>query len=258
MNSLSLSLIFFLSDISASPTANKSKANENLINSSRLSTSNCNSLYHTDSNYYPHTGSPKGTASSLSSCTHKSLKICIYTRCKTHTHTSRPSFISISVSSLQGEEVFVWRRGGWMESQYKQGKKGRHSPALRSHSIKSLFPTSPSFTSYSLCPNQPMHPSYSTNSYCSIYLSIHPPPLVVPLTRPHVPPLCSLFLLPPSLPQGIGRMILKEEMKARSGCHDNDQWGSRRSSRCSSKEALNNLGFSSLNGCKFEVVCVCV
>uniref|UniRef100_A0AAQ5Y6K7 Actin binding LIM protein family, member 3 n=1 Tax=Amphiprion ocellaris TaxID=80972 RepID=A0AAQ5Y6K7_AMPOC len=49
---------------------------------------------------------------------------------------------------------------------------------------------------------------------------------------------------------GIGRMILKEEMKARSGCHDNDQWGSRRSSRCSSKETLNNLGYGSLNGCK--------
>uniref|UniRef100_A0A3Q3EM95 Actin binding LIM protein family, member 3 n=1 Tax=Labrus bergylta TaxID=56723 RepID=A0A3Q3EM95_9LABR len=47
---------------------------------------------------------------------------------------------------------------------------------------------------------------------------------------------------------GIGRMILKEEMKARSGCYDNDLWGSRRSSRCSSREALNNLGFTSLNG----------
>lgn len=51
-------------------------------------------------------------------------------------------------------------------------------------------------------------------------------------------------------------MILKEEMKARSGCHDNDQWGSRRSSRYSSKEALNNPGFNSLNGCKSEVVSV--
>uniref|UniRef100_A0A8C2WUQ5 Actin binding LIM protein family member 3 n=1 Tax=Cyclopterus lumpus TaxID=8103 RepID=A0A8C2WUQ5_CYCLU len=48
--------------------------------------------------------------------------------------------------------------------------------------------------------------------------------------------------------KGIGRMILKEEMKARSACHDNDQWGSRRSSRCSSREALNNLGYGSLNG----------
>uniref|UniRef100_A0A667Z6B9 Actin binding LIM protein family, member 3 n=1 Tax=Myripristis murdjan TaxID=586833 RepID=A0A667Z6B9_9TELE len=47
---------------------------------------------------------------------------------------------------------------------------------------------------------------------------------------------------------GIGRMILKEEMKARSGCHDNDQWGSRRSSCSSSKEALHNVGYSSLNG----------
>ncbi|XP_063343145.1 actin-binding LIM protein 3-like isoform X3 [Pelmatolapia mariae] len=48
--------------------------------------------------------------------------------------------------------------------------------------------------------------------------------------------------------RGIGRLILKEEMKARAGCHDNDQWGSRHSSRCSSKEALSNLGYSSLNG----------
>lgn len=47
-------------------------------------------------------------------------------------------------------------------------------------------------------------------------------------------------------------MILKEEMRARSGCHDNDRWGSRRSSRCSSKEALNKLGFSSINGCESE------
>lgn len=65
-----------------------------------------------------------------------------------------------------------------------------------------------------------------------------------------------MLILHRSHPQGIGRMILKEEMKARSGCHDNDQWGSRRSSRYSSKEALNNQGFNSLNGCKSEVVSV--
>uniref|UniRef100_A0AAQ6IBZ0 Actin binding LIM protein family, member 3 n=1 Tax=Anabas testudineus TaxID=64144 RepID=A0AAQ6IBZ0_ANATE len=57
-----------------------------------------------------------------------------------------------------------------------------------------------------------------------------------------------------SVLSGIGRMILKEEMKARSGRHDNDQWGSRRSSRCSSKETLNNLGYGSVNGCK--TVCI--
>ncbi|XP_073335796.1 actin-binding LIM protein 3-like [Pagrus major] len=121
--------IYKRQDISASPTALKSKTNENLVNSSRLSTSNCNSnLYHPDSNYYPYTGSPK---------------------------VSRTRRFSSG-----GEE------DGW------------------NHNIN----------------------------------------------------------------KGIGRMILKEEMKARSGCHDNDQWGSRRSSRCNSKEALNNLGFSSLNG----------
>ncbi|XP_023818308.1 actin-binding LIM protein 3 isoform X4 [Oryzias latipes] len=48
--------------------------------------------------------------------------------------------------------------------------------------------------------------------------------------------------------KGIGRMILKEEMKARSACHENGHWGSTRSSRCNSKEALNNLEYNSLNG----------
>ncbi|XP_032389988.1 actin-binding LIM protein 3 isoform X3 [Etheostoma spectabile] len=108
--------------------ASKSKTNENLLNSSRLSTSNGNSLYHPDSNYYPYTGSPK---------------------------VSR-----VRRFSTGGEE------DGWNQN----------------------------------------------------------------------------------INKGIGRMILKEEMKARSGCHDNDQWGSRRSSRSSSKEALNNLGNCSLNG----------
>lgn len=50
------------SDVSVSPTANRSKINENLVNSSRFSTSNCDNLYHADSNYYPYNGSPKGTA----------------------------------------------------------------------------------------------------------------------------------------------------------------------------------------------------
>ncbi|KAM3602083.1 uncharacterized protein V6R79_024019 [Siganus canaliculatus] len=120
--------IYKRQDISASPMANKSKTNENLVNSSRFSSSNCNSLYHPDSNYYPYTGSPKASR--------------------------------VRRFSSGGEE------DGW------------------NHNIN----------------------------------------------------------------KGIGRMILKEEMKARSGCHDNDQWGSARSSRCSSKEALNNQGVCSLNG----------
>ncbi|XP_053187420.1 actin-binding LIM protein 3-like [Scomber japonicus] len=121
--------IYKRQDIPASPIASKRKTNENLVNASRLSSSNCNSVYHPDSNYYPYTGSPK---------------------------VSRTRRFSSG-----GEE------DGW------------------NHNIN----------------------------------------------------------------RGIGRLILKEEMKARSGIHDNDQWGSRRSSRCSSKEALNNLGgYSSLNG----------
>lgn len=48
---------------------------------------------------------------------------------------------------------------------------------------------------------------------------------------------------------GIGRMILKEEMKARSGSYDNDPWGSARTSRRGSKETLNTTGYSTaING----------
>ncbi|XP_013873111.1 actin-binding LIM protein 3 [Austrofundulus limnaeus] len=119
--------IYKRQDISASPTANRSKINENLVNSSRFSTSNCDNLYHTDSNYYPYNGSPK---------------------------VSR-----VRRFSSGGEE------DGWNQN----------------------------------------------------------------------------------INRGIGRMILKEEMKARSGCYDNDHWRSSRSSRCNSKEMLNSLEYSSLN-----------
>uniref|UniRef100_A0A8C9X1Q4 Actin binding LIM protein family, member 3 n=1 Tax=Sander lucioperca TaxID=283035 RepID=A0A8C9X1Q4_SANLU len=78
-----------------------------------------------------------------------------------------------------------------------------------------------------------------------------------PEPRCATPTTTTIFQAPKHF-HGIGRMILKEEMKARSGCYDNDQWGSRRSSRSSSKEALNNLEYSSLNGCKSVVVSVCL
>lgn len=90
--------VFFFPDIAASPTANRSKANENLDNSGRLSASNCNSFYHPDSNYYPHTGSPKGL-----------LHLCLHTRLlriqylhqmqdkHTYTHTHSGSLLSPSV-----------------------------------------------------------------------------------------------------------------------------------------------------------------
>ncbi|XP_047661717.1 actin-binding LIM protein 3-like isoform X4 [Tachysurus fulvidraco] len=45
---------------------------------------------------------------------------------------------------------------------------------------------------------------------------------------------------------GIGRMILKEEMKARSGSYDNDPWASARNSRSGSKETLSGLGYSNI------------
>ncbi|XP_017288524.1 actin-binding LIM protein 3 isoform X6 [Kryptolebias marmoratus] len=45
---------------------------------------------------------------------------------------------------------------------------------------------------------------------------------------------------------GIGRMILKEEMKARSGSYDNDPWGSARNSRSGSKETLNTTSYGTM------------
>uniref|UniRef100_A0A8C5B8J2 Actin binding LIM protein family, member 3 n=1 Tax=Gadus morhua TaxID=8049 RepID=A0A8C5B8J2_GADMO len=59
------------------------------------------------------------------------------------------------------------------------------------------------------------------------------------------------------LDNGIGRLILKEEMKARSGSYDNDPWGSARNSRSGSKETLNTTGYGStaynntVNGCEY-------
>lgn len=71
-----------------------------------------------------------------------------------------------------------------------------------------------------------------------------------------VPPQCTLLpsdftllLLHPQLQSGIGRLILKEEMKARSSSYA-DPWTPPRSST-SSREALHTAGYDmSLNGCK--------
>ncbi|KAJ7997277.1 hypothetical protein DPEC_G00227310 [Dallia pectoralis] len=58
------------------------------------------------------------------------------------------------------------------------------------------------------------------------------------------------------LPGGIGRLILKEEMKARSGSYENDPWGSARNSRTNSrsgsKEALHIADYGhTVNGYSF-------
>ncbi|XP_055034918.1 actin-binding LIM protein 3 isoform X4 [Misgurnus anguillicaudatus] len=48
---------------------------------------------------------------------------------------------------------------------------------------------------------------------------------------------------------GIGRLILKEEMKARSGSYDNDPWGSAQNSRSGSREMLHSMGHNNtVNG----------
>ncbi|KAL4659776.1 actin-binding LIM protein 3-like [Arapaima gigas] len=62
--------------------------------------------------------------------------------------------------------------------------------------------------------------------------------------------------VPVCLQSGIGRLILKEEMKARTGCYDNDPWASTRNSRGSSRETLHNVGYNNntLNGCEDAVI----
>lgn len=72
---------------------------------------------------------------------------------------------------------------------------------------------------------------------------------------------------PSQIGSGIGRMILKEEMKARSGSYDNDPWGSARNSRSGSKETLNTTSYgtpvynNTINGCKDPActvhICIC-
>lgn len=122
-------------------------------------------------------------------------------------------FISICACSFQGEKVFFWRRGGRMEPQHKQG----------------------------VCVRENLLLCVVRRDRC-VRIIPFPPLIISPFP---------LLRSPPT--QAIGRLILKEEMKARSGCHDNERVGSRRSSRCGSREALNNLGFGTHNGCESPV-----
>lgn len=78
----------------------------------------------------------------------------------------------------------------------------------------------------------------------------------------------SYTFCPSQIGSGIGRMILKEEMKARSGSYDNDPWGSARNSRSGSKETLNTTSYgtpvynNTINGCKEPPctvhICICL
>lgn len=86
----------------------------------------------------------------------------------------------------------------------------------------------------------------------SLYIKL----AVFPCVSFFLPPPSASFLAPSQIGSGIGRMILKEEMKARSGSYDNDPWGSARNSRSGSKETLNTTGYgttvynNTVNGCK--------
>ena len=87
---------------------------------------------------------------------------------------------------------------------------------------------------------------------------------LTPYTSLFLYPLLSQFLAMSQIGSGIGRMILKEEMKARSGSYDNDPWGSARNSRCGSKETLNTTGYgtstynNTVNGCKDPPCPLCI
>lgn len=91
-------------------------------------------------------------------------------------------------------------------------------------------------------------------SYCTL----------IPLCLFLFSPPSASFLAPSQIGSGIGRMILKEEMKARSGSYDNDPWGSARNSRSGSKETLNTTGYgttaynNTVNGCKDPPCPLCI
>lgn len=72
-----------------------------------------------------------------------------------------------------------------------------------------------------------------------------------PLLCTQTTPWVTYWSIPFQIQGGIGRMILKEEMKARTSSYDNDPWNNARSSRSSSKETLHSMGYNyTMNGCK--------
>uniref|UniRef100_A0A3B3UNW6 Actin binding LIM protein family, member 3 n=1 Tax=Poecilia latipinna TaxID=48699 RepID=A0A3B3UNW6_9TELE len=157
----------------------------------------------------------------------------------------------LSSSSAFSESPAHGHHGGSPLHYYLPGSEsGRSSPYYTQPEPRCTTPTSSTF-------QVPKH----FHVPGSILLSSHSPSFIP--SFPHPP-----SILPPvsrvrrfssggeedgwnhNINKGIGRMILKEEMKARSGVQDNNHWRSARSSQSNSKETLNNLEYSSLNGCK--------
>uniref|UniRef100_A0A8K9V7C6 Actin binding LIM protein family, member 3 n=1 Tax=Oncorhynchus mykiss TaxID=8022 RepID=A0A8K9V7C6_ONCMY len=100
-------------------------------------------------------------------------------------------------------------------------------PYTQSESDNYPYPRSPKGTTYTLQPRPyTLDPTLQNPTHSQ---SLTPTPIPALL----------------KIQSGIGRMILKEEMKARSGCYDNDPWGSARNSRSGSKEALTTTSYNS-------------
>lgn len=109
-----------------------------------------------------------------------------------------------------------------------------------------------------------MVPKQSSFSTSCIHCTLNQQFSLTPLSAFLFLPPSASSLAPSQIGSGIGRMILKEEMKARSGSYDNDPWGSARNSRSGSKETLNTTGYgttaynNTVNGCKDPPCPLCI
>uniref|UniRef100_A0A671Z293 Actin binding LIM protein family, member 3 n=1 Tax=Sparus aurata TaxID=8175 RepID=A0A671Z293_SPAAU len=160
---------------------------------------------------------------------------------------SSPGYIDSPTYSRQGMSPITPRSPqhyGYPDNHVDAATKSRTSEDILRSSRLSTFSPEPYAQSES-----DYYPY--TSSPKGMKTAIFPSRLFFPLS----PPSASL-LAPPQIGSGIGRMILKEEMKARSGSYDNDPWGSARNSRSGSKETLNTTGYgttaynNTVNGCK--------
>uniref|UniRef100_A0A3B4CTD4 LIM zinc-binding domain-containing protein n=1 Tax=Pygocentrus nattereri TaxID=42514 RepID=A0A3B4CTD4_PYGNA len=121
-----------------------------------------------------------------------------------------------------------------------------HNTATKSKTSEDLLQSSKLSTAFS-----PEHYQHSQSEYYQYTSS--PKSLRVPRRRfssgGEEDDQLTLSLSHPQIQGGIGRMILKEEMKARSGSYDNDPWGSARNSRSGSKETLHSMTYNNtING----------
>lgn len=237
-------------------SATKSRTSEDILRSSSLSTYSPEPYTQSESDYYPYTSSPRGNE--LSSCFvfvlyfiiffTRSLCCCCFLYSELHFHIGEISFMSFLSLSLPGATATLLDRRRWRELESGSSKS-------ESSTVFSL----PFFRKWLKwqfsAKKQKKKKHFFLWRQKSLLVFMELKVFLVFSFSP-APVFPSSALFPLKIGSGIGRMILKEEMKARSGSYDNDPWGSARNSRCGSKETLNTTGYgttaynNTVNGCE--------